>query len=198
LHARLSDWADALLVLPVGAALLADIALGHPGDPSGGGGGGDYGGGGCLAARLLRVWDPAKPVLLCPGLTRQEERGPATGRHLALLAVSLPSATVLPRLEDVAGVSSGPESGGGDEGTPSGAGLGSGFGTGRGPKAEGGNPERRAAAALAEALLAAARLGRSGHHPEAGQGAGVRVKGESGIEAGFHAAMSDGIRRRMR
>jgi len=76
LHCTLSDWADAMLVIPLDASSLADVSSGHPGNP---------GPSGCLLPRVLRCWDPSKDVLVVPGLNRYEKRNPATARQLSLL-----------------------------------------------------------------------------------------------------------------
>jgi hypothetical protein len=114
LHCVLSDWADAMLVVPLDAAALADVSAGHPGNPGG------EGQGGCLIPRVLRCWDPAKDAILVPGLNRHEKRNPATDRQLALLRSQelFPYVRVLEVNDTDGHREGGGEGGGGDEGSP--------------------------------------------------------------------------------
>ena len=81
LHVDLREWADVLLIAPLGANTLAKLATGLCDD---------------LLSCTARAWDVEKPVVVAPAMNTAMWDHPLTAHHLAALLVVYGSVVVAP------------------------------------------------------------------------------------------------------
>jgi phosphopantothenoylcysteine synthetase/decarboxylase len=83
-HIDLADWADALVIAPLSANLLADIALGRCDS---------------MLTCIVRAWHRDRPIVIAPAMNTRMWEHPATARHLAQLQADQPRLRVVDPVE---------------------------------------------------------------------------------------------------
>lgn len=80
LHIELRRWADVLVIAPLDANTLAKLACGLSDN---------------LLTCVVRAWDPARPILVCPAMNTHMWTNPLTAAHLSAVTSQQPHIRVL-------------------------------------------------------------------------------------------------------
>lgn len=83
-HIDLADWADVLVIAPLSANLLADLALGRCDS---------------MLTCIVRAWHRDRPLVIAPAMNTRMWEHPATPRHLAQLHADQPRLSVVDPVE---------------------------------------------------------------------------------------------------
>ncbi len=83
-HIDLADWADVLVIAPLSANLLADLALGRCDS---------------MLTCIVRAWQRERPIVIAPAMNTRMWEHPATARHLAQLHADQPRLRVVDPVE---------------------------------------------------------------------------------------------------
>jgi len=83
-HIDLADWADVLVIAPLSANLLADLALGRCDS---------------MLTCIVRAWQRERPIVIAPAMNTRMWEHPATARHLAQLHADQPRLQVVDPVE---------------------------------------------------------------------------------------------------
>ncbi|KAJ3159263.1 hypothetical protein HDU86_001866 [Geranomyces michiganensis] len=87
LHIELRNWADAIVIAPLDANTLAKLASGLADN---------------LLTCILRAWDMAKPVIVCPAMNTVMWEHPFTRKHLGVCTGELGYAIIEPVVKTLA------------------------------------------------------------------------------------------------
>ncbi|KAJ3144901.1 hypothetical protein HDU89_007704 [Geranomyces variabilis] len=87
LHIELRNWADAIVIAPLDANTLAKLACGLSDN---------------LLTCILRAWDTAKPVIVCPAMNTVMWGHPFTRKHLGVCTGELGYAVIEPVVKTLA------------------------------------------------------------------------------------------------
>jgi phosphopantothenoylcysteine synthetase/decarboxylase len=83
-HIDLADWADVLVIAPLSANLLADMALGRCDS---------------MLSCIVRAWHRDRTLVVAPAMNTRMWEHPATARHLAQLRADQPRLAVVEPVE---------------------------------------------------------------------------------------------------